>query len=96
MAWPKDSYPLPLIDHLVDKCSNSLMFSFMDAHFGYNQISMAEEDEEKTSFIMHEGTFCYTRMPFGLKNVGVAFQRIMDEVFKKKNGRNVEVYVEDI
>ena len=67
-ACPKDSYPLSSIDQLVDATSEFWLMSFMDAFFGYNQIRMAPEDEDKTAFITDRGTYCYKVMPFGLKN----------------------------
>lgn len=67
---PKDDFPLPHIDVLVDKTTQFSVFSFMDVFFGYNQIKMDPEDMEKTTFITPWGTFCYKVMSFGLKNVG--------------------------
>lgn len=93
---PKDSYPLPLIDQLIDRSAGYELLSFLDAHSKYNQISLHKCDEEKTSFTSEIGTFCYTRMPFGLKNAGATFQRLVDRVFKSQINRNVEVYVDDI
>src|ERR1700733_4265235 len=72
------------------------MLSFMDAYSGYNQVSMAPEDEEKTSFITNEGTYCYKAMPFGLRNAGATYQRVMNALFKKKIGKIMEVYVDDM
>ena len=57
---------------------------------------MAREDEDKTSFITDQGTYCYKVMPFGLKNVGATYQRLVNSVFKEQIGRNVEVYVDDL
>ncbi|XP_022041369.1 uncharacterized protein LOC110943947 [Helianthus annuus] len=57
---------------------------------------MSIEDEEKTAFITDEGTFCYTKMPFGLKNAGATYQRFMNTLFREQRGRNPEVYVDDI
>ena len=65
-ASPKDDSPLPHIDMLVDSTTKFKVFSFMDGFFGYNQIRMAPEDMEKTTFITPWGTFCYRVMPFGL------------------------------
>lgn len=93
---PKDSYPLPLIDQLINKSTGYELLSFLDAYSGYNQISLHKSDEEKTSFISEMGTYCYTRMSFGLKNAGATFQRLVDKVFKTQINRNVEVYVNDI
>ena len=69
-ATPKDDYPLPSIDLLVDSTTGHAMFSFMDGYSGYNQIKLAARDQSKTSFTTPWGTFCYTVMPFGLKNAG--------------------------
>ncbi|KAL0361939.1 UNVERIFIED_CONTAM: Retrovirus-related Pol polyprotein from transposon [Sesamum radiatum] len=69
-ACPKDSYPLPRIDLLVDSTSGCERLSMLDAYQGYNQIKLAKEDQEKTSFITERGLYCYNVMPFGLKNAG--------------------------
>ncbi|XP_023743054.1 uncharacterized protein LOC111891220 [Lactuca sativa] len=63
---------------------------------GYHQILMSKEDEEKIAFYTDHGTFCYTKMPFGLKNVGATYQRLVDSIFAKQIGRNIEVYVDDM
>lgn len=57
---------------------------------------MAKDNEQKTSFHIEQGTFCYKKMPFGLKNVGATYQRLMDYMFSSKLGRNIEVYVDDM
>ena len=72
-ACPKDSYPLPRIDQLVDSTVGHKLLSFMDAFSGYNQIKMDEADQEKTSFIISQGLFCYKVMPFGLKNAAATY-----------------------
>jgi hypothetical protein len=72
-ACPKDHFPLPRIDQLVDSTAGCELLSFLDAYSGYHQISMANEDEEKTTFIMSFGVFCYVKMPFGLITVGNTF-----------------------
>uniref|UniRef100_A0A2N9IZI8 Uncharacterized protein n=1 Tax=Fagus sylvatica TaxID=28930 RepID=A0A2N9IZI8_FAGSY len=95
-ACPKDSYPLPRIDQLVDSTAGHKLLSFMDAFSGYNQIQMAEEDQEKTAFITSRGLFCYKVMPFGLKNAGATYQRLVNKMFHDQIGRNVEVYVDDM
>jgi hypothetical protein len=69
-ACPKDRFPLPRIDLLVDSTSGHELLTFMNAFSGYNQIHMDEIDQEKTSFITDRGLYCYEMMPFGLKNVG--------------------------
>ena len=95
-ACPKDSYPLPRIDQLVDATSGHELLTFMDAFSGYNQIRMASEDEEKTAFITNRGLYCYRIMPFGLKNAGATYQRLVNKIFKEQIGRNMEVYVDDM
>ena len=72
-ACPKDSYPLPRIDQLVDSTMVHKLLSFMEAFLGYNQIRMDEVDQEKTSFITSQGLFCYKVMPFGLKYAGATY-----------------------
>ena len=64
----KDSFPLPRIDQLVDSTAKHKLLTFMDALFGYNQIQMAKEDQEKTAFVTSQRLYCYKVMPFGLKN----------------------------
>ena len=68
----------------------------MDAFSGYNQIKMDEADQEKTSFVTSQGLFCYEVMPFGLKNTGATYQRLVNHMFRLQIGRNVEVYVDDM
>ena len=95
-ACHKDSYPLPHIDQLVDSTAGHKLLSFMDAFSGYNQRKMDEVDQEKTSFVTSQGLFCYEVMPFGLKNAGATYQRLVNHMFCPQIGRNVEVYVEDM
>ena len=95
-ACPKDSYPLPRIDTLVDLTAKHELLSFMDALSGYNQIKMKEEDQEKTSFITSQGLFCYKVMPIGLKNAGATYQRLMNKMFAHQLERNVQIYVDDM
>ena len=68
----------------------------MDAFSDYNQISMDPDDQEKTSFITGQGTYCYCVMPFGLKNAGATYQRLVNRMFQKKLGASMEVYIDDI
>nr|GEW59172.1 reverse transcriptase domain-containing protein [Tanacetum cinerariifolium] len=69
---------------------------FMDAYKGYHQIQMAEQDEEKTAFHTSHGVYCYTKMPFGLKNAGATYQRLVDKAFDRQIGRNLEIYMDDL
>ncbi|KAL0437704.1 UNVERIFIED_CONTAM: Retrovirus-related Pol polyprotein from transposon gypsy [Sesamum radiatum] len=68
----------------------------VDAYQGYNQIKLAREDQEKTSFITERCLYCYNVMPFGLKNAGTTYQRLVNKIFSEQIGRNMEVYVDDI
>ncbi|PKA54744.1 RNA-directed DNA polymerase like [Apostasia shenzhenica] len=95
-ACPKDFYQLPKIDMLVDSSAGYSMMSFVDAFSGYHQIRMIEDDEKHTSFITDQGTFCYKVMPFGLKNAGATYQRMIVTVFKKQKGRNIEAYIDNV
>lgn len=73
-ACPKDNYPTPFIDKIIDECVGSDIFSFMDDYFGYNQINISSVDQHKTDFIYPWGIFSYKKLPFGLNNVGATFQ----------------------
>ena len=95
-ASPKDDFPLPHIDVLVDNTAQCKVFSFMDGFSGYNQIKMAPEDMEKTTFTTPWGTFCYKVMPFGLKNAGATYQRAMVTLFHDMIHQEIEVYVDDM
>ncbi|XP_057739838.1 uncharacterized protein LOC130956919 [Arachis stenosperma] len=95
-ACPKDCFPLPNIDALVDAAAGYRYLSFMDAYSDYNQIPMHRPDEAKTAFIMPGGTFCYRVMPFSLKNAGATYQRLMNKILGDLIGKTVEVYVDDI
>nr|GEU40118.1 reverse transcriptase domain-containing protein [Tanacetum cinerariifolium] len=92
----KDGYSLPEIDWNVESLSRYPFKCFLDAYKGYHQIKIAKEDEEKTTFVTSQGIFCYSKMPFGLKNVGATYQRLVDKAFQKQIGRNLEVYVDDL
>jgi hypothetical protein len=95
-ACPKVPYPLPRIDQIVDSTAGYETLSFLDAYSGYHQIKMKESDQLATSFIAPFGMYCYTTMPFGLRNVGATYQRCMNHVFGEHIGRTVEAYVDDI
>nr|GEV66405.1 hypothetical protein [Tanacetum cinerariifolium] len=73
-----------------------LKLCFLDAYKGHHQIQLAEADEEKTAFHTEHGVYCYTKMPFGLKNAGATYQRLMDKAFEGQIGRNIKVYVDDL
>jgi len=95
-ACPKDAYPLPNIDKLVDNSSGYKLLSFMDAFSGYNQIPMAE-DKQKTTSMTELGNYYFNVMPFGLRNAGATYQRMMNKVYDKKLlGDILKVYMDDM
>ena len=95
-ACPKDSYPLPRVDILVDSTAQHQLLSFINAFSGYNQIRMDEANQEKTSFVISQGLFYYKVIPFGLKNVGATYQRLINKMFTHQVGRNVKLYIDDM
>nr|CAN82630.1 hypothetical protein VITISV_028132 [Vitis vinifera] len=95
-ACPKDSFPLPRIDQIVDSTAGQGMPSFLDVFSGYHQIPMSPAEEEKTAFITPHGLYCYKVMSFGLKNAGATYQRLMTKIFKPLISHTVEVYIDDI
>nr|GFB02511.1 reverse transcriptase domain-containing protein [Tanacetum cinerariifolium] len=95
-ACPQDCYPLPEIDWKVESLCGYPFMCFLDAYKGYHQIQLAEANEEKTGFHTGQGVYCYTKMPFGLKNAGATYQRLMDKAFEGQVGRNIEVYVDNL
>ncbi|KAL2246102.1 UNVERIFIED_CONTAM: Retrovirus-related Pol polyprotein from transposon [Sesamum indicum] len=95
-ACPKDPYPLPRIDMMVDSTAGFEIFSMMDAYQGYHQIRMVEEDRDKTSFVTEKGIYYYNMMPFGLKNAGATYQRLVNRMFGDLLGKTMEVYVDDM
>ena len=95
-ACPKDDFPLPHIDLLIDNTTGLEMLSFMDGFLRYNQIWLAEEDQDKTSFTTPWGTYCYVVMPFSLKNAGATYQRAMMAIFHDMIHIDMKVYVDDI
>ncbi|KAJ9548227.1 hypothetical protein OSB04_020770 [Centaurea solstitialis] len=95
-ACPKDPFPLPHIDTMVDATAGHELLTFMDAYSGYNQILMHKDDQEKTAFMTDKGIYCYKVMPFGLKNAGSTYQRLVNRMFKDHLGRTMEVYIDDM
>ncbi|XP_010495640.1 PREDICTED: uncharacterized protein LOC104772759 [Camelina sativa] len=95
-ACPKDSFPLPRIDQLLEATAGNKLLSFMDAFFGYHQLMMHKDDREKTVFITEQGTFCYRVMPFLLKNAGATYQRLVNRMFASQLGWTMEVYIDDM
>nr|GEW87584.1 reverse transcriptase domain-containing protein [Tanacetum cinerariifolium] len=95
-ACLQDCYPLLKIDWKVESLCGYPFKCFLDAYKGYHQIQLAEADQEKIAFHIGQGEYCYTKMPFGLKNAGATYQRLMDKAFESQVGRNIEVYVDDL
>src|SRR6266540_2458355 len=95
-ACPKNPFGLPRIDQVVDSTAGSELLCFLDAYSGYHQVSLAESDCIKTSFITPFGAYCYITMPFGLKNAGATYQRAMQRCLHDQHGRNVEAYVDNV
>ncbi|GKE95974.1 reverse transcriptase domain-containing protein [Tanacetum coccineum] len=80
----------------MESLSGFRLKCFFDANKGYHQIPMNEKDEYKTTFFTKEGVFCYWRLPFGLKNAGATYQRLVDKVFSDQIWCNLEAYVDDM
>jgi hypothetical protein len=93
---PKDPFGLPGIDQVIDSTAGCDLLCFPDCYFGYHQIAIKEEDQEKTAFITPFGAYCYTTMSFGLKNAGATYQRAIQTCFKRQLNKNVEAYVDDV
>nr|XP_023929875.1 uncharacterized protein LOC112041189 [Quercus suber] len=95
-ACPKDPFPMPKIDQLVDATVGHPRMSFLDAFQGYHQIPLAPDDQKKTAFVTPIGNYHYKVMPFGLKNAGATYQRMMTRMFEPQLGKNIEVYIDDM
>ena len=95
-ACPKDSFPLPRIDHIVDASVGHGMLSFLDAFSGYHQILIHLLDAEKTTFITPHSLYCYNLMPFGLKNARATYQRLVTKIFRPLIGKTMVVYINDM
>ncbi|KAI3667467.1 hypothetical protein L6452_42525 [Arctium lappa] len=81
---------------MVDATAGHELLTFMDAYSGYNQILMHPDDQEKTAFMTDKGIYCYKVMPFGLKNAGSTYQRLVNMMFKEHLGDTMEVYIDDM
>jgi hypothetical protein len=93
---PKDPFPLPRIDQIIDSTAGCARLSFLDAYSGYNQIKLMKEDKEKIAFITPYGVFCYQVMPFGLKKAGAAYQQMMQNCLRSQIGCNIQVYIDEV
>ena len=95
-AYPKDPFLMPKIDQLVDATAGHPRMSFLDAFQGYHQIPLALDDQEKTVFVTPIRNYHYKVMPFGLKNAGSTYQRMMTRMFESLLGKNIEIYIDDM
>ena len=95
-ACPNDSFLAPRIDQMVDATVGHELLSFMNAYSGYNQFPMFPWDEEHTAFITDRGLYYYKGIPFGLKNAGATYQRLVNKIFAELLGVSMEVYIDDM
>ena len=91
----KDHFPLPFIDQVLDTLSGKNLFSFLDGFSRYNQIQIALEDQEKTTFTCPWGTFAYRVLPFSLCNALATFQRVVIGTFSEMVNDNMEIFMDD-
>jgi predicted peroxiredoxin len=94
--YPKDPFPLPRIDQVVDSTAGSALLCFLDCYSGYHQIALKVFDQDKTVFITSHGIYCYKAMTFGLKNAGETYQKAIQKCLESQIGKNVEAYVDDM
>ena len=95
-ACLKDPFPMSKIDQLVDATVGHPRMSFLVAFQGYHQIPLASDDQEKTAFVTPVRNYHYKVMPFGLKNAGSTYQRMMTRMFESQLGKNIEIYIDDM
>ena len=92
----KDNYPLPKMEHILQRVVGSKRISLLDGFSRYNQVLVLPKDQLKTTFTTPWGTFMYVKMPFGLMNAGATFQRAMDIAFSEEIGHFIVIYLDDI
>jgi hypothetical protein len=93
---PKDPFPLPRIDQVVDSTVGSILLCFVDFYSGYHQIALHPDDDDKTAFITPHGIYCYKVMTFGLKNAGATYQKAIQKCLKSQIRKNIEAYIDDV
>jgi hypothetical protein len=91
--YPKDPFPLPRINQVVDSMGGSVLLCFLDCYSGYHQIALKVSDQDKTAFITLHGIYCYMAMTFGLKNTRATYQKAIQKCLESQIGDNVEAYV---
>jgi hypothetical protein len=94
--FPKDPFPLPRIDQVVESMAGSVLLCFLDCYSGYQQIALHPGDEDKTAFITPHGIYCYKVVTFGLKSAGATYQKAIQKCLKTQIGKNIESYVDDV
>ena len=94
-ATRKDHFPLPFLDQMLDRLAGHEYYCFLDGYSGYNQIAIAPDDQEKTTFTCPYGTFAFQRMPFGLCNAPGTFQRCMMAIFSDMVEKTIEIFMDD-
>jgi hypothetical protein len=94
--YPKDPFPLPHIDQVMDSTVGSVLLCFLDCYSRYHYIALNPDDEDKTVFITPHDIYCYKVMTFSLKNVGATYQKAIQKCFKSQIGKNVEAYIDDV
>ena len=95
-AYPKDTFLISRINQLVDVTVGHPRMSFLDAFQGYHQIPLALNDQEKTAFVTPIGNYYYKVMPFGLKNAGSTYQRMMMRMFEPQLDKSIEASIDDM
>jgi hypothetical protein len=93
---PKDPFPLPHINKVMDSTAGSVLLYFLDSYSGYHQIALHPDDEDKTTFITPHDIYCYKVMTFGLKNAGATYQKAIQKCLKTQIWKNVEAHVDDV
>jgi hypothetical protein len=93
---PKDPFPLPRIDQVVDSTAGSTLLCFLNCYSGYHKIALKVSDQDKTVFITPHGIYCYTAMTFGLKNAEATYQKVIQKCLESQIGKNAEAYVDDM
>ncbi|MCO5575757.1 hypothetical protein L7F22_029561 [Adiantum nelumboides] len=96
VATIRDNYPLPIMDHVIERVAGRETYSFLDGFSGYNQLAIKSEDQHKMVFATEWGIFAYKVMPFGLTNAPATFQRLMSHAFKEYLRQFLEIYMDDL
>ena len=95
-ACPKDSFPLPWIDQIVEATTRHDILSILDAFSGHHHIPMYPPNTKKTAFITPHGLYYYNVMSFSLKNAGATYERMVTKVFQPLIGKSMELYIDDM